>query len=418
MSLSPLICLITPGHVSTTPRLVKNADALADAGYRVHVVSSAPFPPADSLDAEILASAKWGFTRANFRGGAGGFGRKLLRRVARRMVLLRGRRPLPLGLAARALFDESQRLAAEASRIPANLFLGHCLASLAPAFGAARARGCAYGFDIEDFHDAETESAMADPVERRIRRALQERLLPGCRLLTCSAPLIAQKYSEAYGVEPIVVLNVFPLSHAPAAFREPEPYTEHRPAVFYWFSQTVGPERGLEKAVEVLARMRVPVEMHLRGFAAPDFAAHLEEQAARAGLRRRLRFLPPASPNDMVRLAASADMGLSVEQAVPLNRDICLTNKIFAYLLAGIPLLLSETSAQRAFAPELGAAALLCDLGRADDTAARLDSFLSDGEQVAAARSAARYAARARFCWDIEKNVLLAGIRRILPLPT
>ena len=33
------ICLITPGHVASTPRLVKNADALAAAGYEVHVVA-------------------------------------------------------------------------------------------------------------------------------------------------------------------------------------------------------------------------------------------------------------------------------------------------------------------------------------------------------------------------------------------
>jgi hypothetical protein len=32
--------LVTPGHLSTNPRLVKEADALAAAGYQVSVVSA------------------------------------------------------------------------------------------------------------------------------------------------------------------------------------------------------------------------------------------------------------------------------------------------------------------------------------------------------------------------------------------
>ena len=39
-------------------------------------------------------------------------------------------------------------------------------------------------------------------------------------------------------------------------------------------------------------------------------------------------------------------MGLSLEESRPRNRDLCLTNKVFVYLLAGIPQLLSHTAAQ------------------------------------------------------------------------
>jgi siroheme synthase len=33
------VCWVTTGHPSTNPRLVKEADALIDAGYAVHVVA-------------------------------------------------------------------------------------------------------------------------------------------------------------------------------------------------------------------------------------------------------------------------------------------------------------------------------------------------------------------------------------------
>jgi glycosyltransferase involved in cell wall biosynthesis len=160
-----------------------------------------------------------------------------------------------------------------------------------------------------------------------------------------------------------------------------------------------------------MGRMRIPTELNLRGFVSPDYKSRLQSIAQQASPRSRITFLPPASPAEMVRLAADADIGLSTEESHPPSRDICLTNKIFAYLLAGIPQLLSRTKAQEEFAPKLGIAALLCDIQNCDDSASRLDEFLSDSARVTSARHAAWRLAREQFCWDIEKNKLLALIR-------
>ena len=53
------ICLVSPSHVASNPRLVKEADALHAAGYDVHVVASWYFPPLDKYDLEIYAAAPW-----------------------------------------------------------------------------------------------------------------------------------------------------------------------------------------------------------------------------------------------------------------------------------------------------------------------------------------------------------------------
>jgi glycosyltransferase involved in cell wall biosynthesis len=410
----PLICLITTGNISTTPRLVKNADALTEAGYRVHVVAGAPNHAATRLDEDILRHGNWEYTHAAYRTGPGAFVRKLARHAARRLVAVQ-RRPA-IGIVTAAHFSGSRFVASVAARIPAHLFLGHCLAALPVAAAAARARNCPYGFDIEDFHDAETEEAIADPIEATIRRVIQSELLPGCRVLTASAPLIAAKYEELYKVRPLVLLNVFPRSHAPQTHANPEGISEERPAVLYWFSQTVGPDRGLEAAIAVMSKMRTPVELHLRGFVSPEYAATLHELSSRGGTPRRVRFLPPASPLEMARLASTADMGLSLERSTPLNRDICLTNKIFVYLLAGIPQLLSNTKGQAALAPQLGDSAILSDLALVEGTARQIDEFLGDPKRSAKARETARGLAWERFCWDVEKRVLLNAIGAVLPL--
>ena len=407
------ICLITPGHVSSTPRLVKEADALADAGYRVHVVAGRHFTPVDALDAEILRSAKWSYTQVDYRGGAGTSVRKLLRRAARRLMSTATfANP---AMAARAHHAELPRLRAAASELEADFYLGHCLAALPAVAHAARVRRVPYGFDAEDFHDAETADAAADRIERTIRRTLHVNYLPGCTHLTAASPLIAQRYAEVYGVRvPQAVLNVFPRSHAPAAPVEPGPISPDRPARCYWFSQTVGPGRGLEAIVNIFARMRTPVELHLRGHADPAYRSRLRLHTAASGLSRPVVFHASEPAGEMVRLAAPFDLGISSEETQPLNRDLCLTNKIFVYLLAGIPQFLSRTRAQAALAPELGDAALLGDLERPDEAARMLDTFFASPARIATARRAAWDLGQQRYCWEVEREPFLAALAKAL----
>jgi hypothetical protein len=118
----------------------------------------------------------------------------------------------------------------------------------------------------------------------------------------------------------------------------------------------------------------------------------------------------------MARLAASADMGLSVELPRPLNHDICLPNKIFVYLMGGIPQVLSNTSAMTAIAREFGEAGIVCDMGRTDETASRLDSFFREPGAAGRARAQAWKLSQGRFCWDVEKEILVDCVRRVLPL--
>lgn len=409
---APLICLITPGHLSSTPRLLKEADALVDAGYRVHVVYARHYTPIDLLDEQVLSSARWTCTSVDCRKGAAVFLRKLLRKSAQ--YTLQSTPWATIRLAARAHHAAALHLGSVAAKIPADLYLGHCLAGLPAAALAANQRGVPYGFDLEDFHDAETTEASIAPAAIKATRFLQLKLLPGCRHLTASSGLIAQKYTEIYGVRPEVVLNVFPRAQAPASPFISKPITTDHPASLYWFSQTVGPGRGLEAVVAIMGHMRTPVELHLRGFVSPDYSNHLQSLARTVGLKHPVRFLCSGPSVEMARLSASANLGLSTEEPPPLNRDLCLTNKIFVYLLAGIPQLLSRTAAQSELAIELGEAGLLVDLTDAAGTAQQLDAFLADPARMETARKQAWNLAQMRYCWDLEKEKFLGSIRHIV----
>src|SRR5690606_3633175 len=95
---------------------------------------------------------------------------------------------------------------------------------------------------------------------------IERTLLPKCDLLTCAAPLIGKAYRSRYGIEMATILNVFPLSEMPTESLQSR--EEKEPSI-YWFSQTIGPERGLEEFLAGIGSAKSPISLQLRGFVEP-----------------------------------------------------------------------------------------------------------------------------------------------------
>jgi glycosyltransferase involved in cell wall biosynthesis len=403
------VCLIGPGHVASNPRLVKEADALHAAGFRVRVVSGTSHPLVEPLDRALLASRPWSAVRIPL-GTKWGRAPRALRTRLSAWAAWGGWLRTPTAV----VWAESElagRLARAAATEPADLYLGHYPAGLYAAWQAARRHGTAYGFDAEDSHVDELPDTPEHCGRRAAREWLERRLLAGCAHLTAASPLIADAYERRYGMKPFPVLNVFPLSEAPTS-QGTTPYLRGEgPPTLYWFSQTIGAGRGLEEVVAALGHMTIPAVLHLRGIPAAGYRERLEQYAAVCGAADRIVWHPPAEPDEMVRLAAGYDLGLSLELTEPPNRAICLTNKAFTYLLAGVPVALSRTPAQEWLAGELGDAALVLELPTPTSVAARLDEVLADRGSLARRRSEAWRAARSRFNWDTEQIPWLESIR-------
>jgi len=295
----------------------------------------------------------------------------------------------------------------------ADFFHAHAVPGLAVAALAARKTGRNYGFDAEDFHEEETTEVERNARARSIVRQIVSAYLPNASVCTAASPLIAAAYKETYGVEMTTALNSFEAKPGGSPPRLQGEFTRENPAKLYWFSQTIGPGRGLEQIVDTLGLVKTPVRLQLRGFAGERYRDELANRAKRASVT--LDFLAPADPDDMVKLAAEADIGLSLEQREPGNRNLCLTNKVFVYIAAGIPQLLSRTAAQEALAGEIGAAGLLVDLEDASAAAQKLDALLSNPEKMRFAREAAA-SAQERFGWPAEKAKLVEAFRQALNL--
>lgn len=401
------ICIVSPGNLASNPRVVKEAEALHDAGYDVTALVCDYNEVLRQADDEIEARVPWKVIRVS-RSRGEGLRARAFELLARMLLLLRV--PVPVSVAALSARTPVGVLLAAAPRVPADLYIAHYVAALPAVAAAARHHQALVGFDAEDFHSGEGTNAPGDEFRMRMIRIVEQAILPACAHMTAAAPLIGKAYAERYGVAcPVTVLNVFPLSMAPPC-RRPVGAGEQKPTLrAYWFSQTIGPDRGLQAFIKAMSLTTSRVTLDVRGSNRWGHGDSLLALAASLGLGERVRLLPMAPPSEMVRLAADYDVGLSLETDVSENRRICLTNKIFTYLLAGVPIIMSDTPAQRLLAPDLGAAARLCNLADPAGLAETLDELASMG-QLAEASLAAWDLARERYNWDREQKGLLDSV--------
>ena len=264
---------------------------------------------------------------------------------------------------------------------------------------------------------------------RSVTERVERRYLPDCDYITASSPGIADAYRPLSRVGlPRCVLNVFSKMQRPSAAR---PGVPSLPVTLYWFSQVIGPGRGLEDIVRALSRTPAgSAELHLRGSWSPGYEADIRRLAAQFGLApERIVTHPLASPDEMVRRSATYDIGLSLEPGGTENSNLALGNKLFTYLLGGQAVIATNTSAQRWLLDQVPGAAVGYDPGDVDTLTGQLLNWIAHRDKLAAAKRASsgvrgstiqlgRRAARVSECRADSDRVVAVGDAAGLVKPT
>jgi glycosyltransferase involved in cell wall biosynthesis len=413
-AMTPRVVVATAGHLSTTPRMLKAADALHGAGYRVRVVSANHTPWAGAADRRVMASRRWAWTVVDYSresAAAARIATGMRFKAAHAASAALGAARVPSAVAARAYSRAHDELVRAIASEPADLIYGGTTGALAATAEAAASVGAPYAIDLEDWHSGEQTGPDAEHVHALASR-IERSVIAGAGVVTASSPMISAAYAARYGVQPITIHNTF--SMVPPR----NDVSDHDGTLrLYWFSQTIGPGRGLEDVIAAAAQIAMPVEVHLRGRWAEGYECRLRAVQREVAPAVSLVHHDPAPPDDMVALSQPYDAGVSPEELTVENRSLCLCNKIFTYLAAGIPAILSRTPAQQALAQDLGDAAFVYDHGDPVGLADVLRALLSPGRR-AAARCAARVAAERRWHWEhpLDRGALVSQIAAVVPV--
>jgi glycosyltransferase involved in cell wall biosynthesis len=96
------------------------------------------------------------------------------------------------------------------------------------------------------------------------------------------------------------------------------------------------------------------------------------------------------------------------------NRELCLSNKVFTYLMAGIPVIASDTPEQLRLAQKHPEAFVVYERNRTDSLAFRIDELFETNGVREKMGIAALDLATTKYNWELVAREFLAVVRRTL----
>jgi glycosyltransferase involved in cell wall biosynthesis len=380
----------------------KAADALAAAGHKVHVLYAYNAEWATEADENILAEASWTFERVG--------GDPIVQRpsyfISRAVRKFYGF----VGFEDRAMCRSFDAYLRKGMSWNPDIVIGHNPGTLGLLKAFKSRLKIPVIFDAEDYHRGELSS---NTRESALVARLEGRVLPHLTAITAASPLIANAYKRLFPSLPVTSIeNAFPCKVQPA--KPSHPLKAHEPLRMIWFSQVVGLDRGLLQFMKGMAlAVEIPIDLNIVGLCHDAVKQALLNEVD--SLHHRLSFLPPVAEDSLFKLVADHEIGLALEVPQTENRDICRTNKLFTYPMAGCHMLLSKTAAQCEFLEHHPQTGQLIELKDPEDIANAIRYVFQNREVIFEKRLAAWELAHVELNWEMEGKKLVAWIEKMAP---
>ncbi len=397
------VLILTSAHLCRNPRVVKEAATLGAAGYDVTVMSVSVQSRFARMDHELMRGMPFKLQVIDYAADTAaarttGFLQRAATWTARHLCA-------KLGIETAQTLGPASALLRVARAFPADLTIVH---TEIPIWAAQflMQDGRRVAVDVEDWYSEDLLYADRRSRPLQLLRQAEEFALRNACYISATAQSMADALARAYRCSPpIVIRNSFPLQ---SRSRGDAPVASGAPSLI-WFSQTVGPGRGLELFLAAWARTSHPSQVYFLGDERPGYRQKLLSRLP-AARRDSVHFIPPVTPAELPFKLAEFDIGLALEPHWPRNRDITITNKILQYMNAGLAIIATDTAGQQEVlqaAPDCG---LLVTAHETTEFALKLDALLGDRTKLRAAQLAARAAAVRDFCWERETPVLLGAV--------
>jgi glycosyltransferase involved in cell wall biosynthesis len=174
-------------------------------------------------------------------------------------------------------------------------------------------------------------------LDRKIIHKAQSYCLPRCDLVTAATEGIAEALEAEYGLA-----DVLPILNVPPKFGQ-LPQEKEQGFSLYWRCAVLGiSQRGLGDVLAAMQGLPADVTLFLRGKMPTDGGVRLKEQIRHRGLENRVVIQPAHLPHEAVTAAARHTVGLCPEQGGPRNQSLTVSSKLFDFLMAGLPVVVSD----------------------------------------------------------------------------
>ncbi|MBN1143766.1 MAG: glycosyltransferase [Bacteroidales bacterium] len=287
----------------------------------------------------------------------------------------------------------------------ADLLVANDLDTLAAVYAASFFKRLPVVYDSHEYF-TELPELVNRPWVKKAWGMLESFLLPRMRYASTVSPSIASEYRRKYGVNMHLVRNLpYRMEHLPI----PQISLRRHQEKIIMYQGSLNSGRGLETAIRAMqftenSTLVVAGSGYLEG--------ELRELVNSLALHEKVKFLGRVPPEVLREYTIQADLGISLEENLGLNYFYALPNKLFDYIQARVPVLISGL-------PEMTAIVKKYEVGMTTDIhdpaqlANVFSLMLEDNSQREFWKARLELAA-AELCWENEEPVLLDLYKRVI----
>jgi glycosyltransferase involved in cell wall biosynthesis len=270
-------------------------------------------------------------------------------------------------------------------------------------------------YDAHEFVPGLARHAGRSPRYAAAIESLEREYIGEAALVLTVGPAVAQAIAAHYGLErpPTVVLNTPAMGAAARSgptIRDAVGLDDATPLLVY--SGGLKRVRGVDVAISALGHLP---GVHLAVVCIPDartrLVAELRALAEEQDVADRVHFVDPVPSDDVVSFLRSADVGLQPMLGGIVNHELALPNKLFEYLHAGLPTVVTDLQELGRFVREHGLGETFSS-GNPVDLAASAQKVLANPDPYR--RASSDPVLRAEYSWDHQAQALTAAYDALL----
>lgn len=278
-----------------------------------------------------------------------------------------------------------------------DVFVSNDLDTLPANYLASRIKRKPLVYDSHEYF-TEVPELIGRPVVRAIWIGLERLLVPKVDAAYTVCDSIAEVYRDLYDIDFKVVRNL-PVCSPIEKTEPPEKIKGQPKIILYQGALNMG--RGIEAAIRAMQFLD-GAELWLAGDG--DISTQLRKFVIELKLELKVKFLGRLPLQELQEVTSQADLGISLEEDLGLNYRFALPNKLFDYIQAGVPVLVSNLPEMRRIVEhyQIG---LIADTHQRKELAEIMKTALFDQEKRLVWKQNLPKAAE-ELCWENEEKVL------------
>ena len=261
---------------------------------------------------------------------------------------------------------------------------------------------------LYDAHELETDRAGLFGLRKLLFHIGESCCIPFADSIITVSDSIADWYQKHYRIaRPGIVRNIPQTNKIIQNENDPDlkrKFNLKKTDILFIYQGGLAQGRGIERLLEIFSKVKKNRHIVFMGYG--PLSTEVQQYVE---INQNIHYLPAVPPEDVLAHTATADIGIYLMENICLNHYYSLPNKLFEYILAGLPVIINDLPDQRSIIEQFN-----CGWIAAENDEWIIDFINTiESEEISKKKEGLRHAQNT-LSWENEASVLLEQYNRIL----